>query len=163
MTEKKILTVVWAALALVVVGLWAYKVESRDDAMERFKAQTWGEVPDAPKVFALKPGQWMRFGPFTPAGNNIRYDLSSTAAVTTGLVASGGSWPKTATCYEPQVFSTVKSCTVNASAQEWIFVADSRTAGDVVSGAILGNRQAVADSKVTLTTYHWGCVSNCVK
>jgi hypothetical protein len=158
MTEKKTLTVVWAALALIVVGLLAYKAESRDVAIP-----TWGEVPDAPKVFALKPGQWMRFGPFVPNGGNIRYDLNSSAAVNTGLVASGGSWPQTAACYEPQVFSTVKSCTVDASAQEWIFVADSRTAGDVVGGVILGNRQVVADTKVTLTTYHWGCVSNCVK
>ncbi len=116
------------------------------------------------KTFALKPGQWMRFGPQIPAGGHIRYDVTSSMPVNTGAAESADAWPSSAACYETQVLNTVKDCIVEPRSKPFIFVADPRTVGDVIAGTILGNNKQEASSynKVTIVIYHWGCVSNCV-
>jgi hypothetical protein len=129
-----------------------------------FASPKYGPVADAPHAFTLKPGQGMRFGPVYPNGGNVRYDVSSTLPLSTGLVVEGGgSWPKNATCLESQVLNSVKSCTIPVQGAAWIFVQDNRTQGELVGKVLLGNHNAADDSRVSVTTYRWGCVADCVK
>ncbi|MBZ5532612.1 MAG: hypothetical protein LAO20_14360 [Acidobacteriia bacterium] len=152
----------WIAgiVLVLLVASGAYSVISRRMASARFSSQVYGEVPDAPKSFVLKPGQAMTLGPPHSAGN-VRYDVASSMPVNTGLMVSGGRWPRDAICYEAQVLASVKSCKVDPPNPQWIVVADTRTSSDVVAGAIFGNQQVIADNKVTVTIYHWGCARNC--
>jgi hypothetical protein len=155
----------WIVAAILVIpcGVLAYNYAARQSASAAWNNQKWGEIANAPHSFTLKPGQWIRFGPVNPTGSNVRYDVSSSLAVNTGLVSSGKNWPDGATCFEAQVLSSVKSCTVPFAGDQWIFVQDNRGNGDLLSGVLLGNHNAADESRVTVTTYRWGCVADCVK
>lgn len=150
-------------IVAVFILLAVIEYTKQSSARQSWNNQKWGMVADAPKTVALKPGQWMRFGPVHSTVGSFRYDVNATLPLSTGLLQLDGAWPKTAACYEAQVYNTVKSCNVEIGSQQFIIVSDSRTAGDVVAGTLLRNTNAIADNKVTVTTYHWGCVADCVK
>lgn len=152
-------------LTFFIVLVVGYKYIRLHAASAAWNNQKWGEISDPPQVAVLKPGEWMRFGPFqATVGTALHYDVNASLPVSTGLVAPGGTWPGSAACRETQVLSSSKSCRVSSrSGLGYIFVFDTRTAGAMPGGARLGNKQAIPDNRVSITTYHWGCVSDCVK
>jgi hypothetical protein len=166
MDKPKRLVLSGLLMLTLSIVLWVgYKYISLHAASAAWNNQKWGEISDPPKVVVLKPGEWMRFGPFqATVGAALHYDVNASLPVSTGLVVPGGTWPGGAACFEKQVLSSSKSCRVSPrSGLGYIFVFDTRKAGEMPGGARLGNKQVIPDNRVSITTYHWGCVSDCVK
>jgi hypothetical protein len=165
MKELRLFAGVVGGLAIaVVVSIGVYNSVSNHNASVAWSNQKWGEIADAPKVVVLKPGQWMRLGPFAPTvGGSLHYDVNSSLPIKTGLVQPGGSWPGSASCFESQVLASSKSCGVTPNSQQYIFIADTRTPGEILGGVLLGNHAVAIDNRVAVNTYHWGCVINFVK